>query len=214
MTYQELINNIRDLGFSDNEEIEDFGELVYSGINRAITEISTSLAPIKERYEFSIDDTDTGYMYITMPDIDDMFLDFEETPILYERETQSVTKSNSLGWETTSSSTAQTWQPFNDYDIEAGDTMVINADEHKGSFRIIYRADHEPLTGTEAQLREDLPLPRKAHFLVPLLASYYIWLDDDVQKATMYYNQYETFAGQMIANRENKPKGRILPGGI
>ena len=62
MTYQELINEIRDLGFSDDSEIEEFAEagLLYSAINRAITRINLELYPIIEKYEFDISDDDTG----------------------------------------------------------------------------------------------------------------------------------------------------------
>ena len=195
MTYQELLNNIRDLGFSDDEELQDFGDLVPEAIDRAITEIGLNVAPQIERYEFSIDDTDTGMLYITMTDVDDLFLSFADTPVLFEKDGEEI------------------YRKFSDYEIETEDTIVIDSENCKGSFRIFYKVDHERFTGTEAQLREDLPLPRRAHHLVPLLASYYVWLDDDVQKAIYYYNQYETFSNQLIADDE-KPKGRFVGRGI
>lgn len=36
-----------------------------------------------------------------------------------------------------------------------------------------------------------IDLPDNVVELVPLLASYYVWLDDDITKATMYWNAYE-----------------------
>ena len=34
--------------------------------------------------------------------------------------------------------------------------------------------------------------------LIPLLAAHYIWLDDDIQKATMYWNEYDQLKDQII----------------
>ena len=47
------------------------------------------------------------------------------------------------------------------------------------------------------------------HHLIPLLAAYYLWLDDDERKAVQYYNNYETELSQIIQN-ENMPKMRVV----
>lgn len=212
MTYQELIDNIRDLGFSDDSEMEEFGELVPNSINRAITEINLEVSPIIERYEVEITDEDEGYMYITMPDIDDNFLDFADVPVLYA----TTTYKDGVATET------PYYKRFNDYEIEAGDTIVINCDElglgrdedsdieNSLSLRVFYKAAHVDYDGS--QLLEEMPLPKKVHYLVPLLASYYIWLEDEPTKAAQYYNLYEQKKDSMTVNA--KPKMRILSGGI
>ena len=207
MTYQELINNIRDLGFGEDSDITDFGDAVPNGINRAISIIAETY-PVIERYEFDIEGTETGYVYITMPDEDDNFLDFAQTPVLFA--------------ETSSEGEKSRYTKFNDFEIEAGDTVVINADNVTNggkmgdttyTFRIFYKADPEKFDGR--QLGDDIPLPRKAHHLVPLLASYYIWLDDEPVKAAQYYNQYETSLVNLeTRSSDNKPRVRILSGGI
>lgn len=203
MTYQELLNNIRDLGFSDDSEMEDFGELVPNSINRAITEINLEVAPIVERYEFEIaSDTkdadgnvvegDTGLLYLTMPDIDGNFLDFADTPVRIK------------------SGDAETYIRFADYEIEAEDTLVIDQDKNKGEFRVFYKAAHTPFDGS--QTAEEIPLPKKTHHLVPLLSAYYVWLEDEPTKASQYYNLYEQKKGELSANV--KPRMRVLEGGI
>ena len=199
MTYQEVINHIKSLGFSDDEEIEEFAEsgVLNDSINRAITRINLEVSPIIERYEFEIDDADEGYLYISMPDIDDHFLDFAETPVLIEK------------------SGSEFYTKFANYDIEAEDTLVINADENKGSFRVFYKKQHETFEGTEVQIDTPLPLPLKVHHLVPLLAGYYVWLEDDPTKAAQCFNMYEK--EQSDANerdKEKKIKIRVLPGGM
>lgn len=197
MNYQELINNIQSLGFSDADEIQEFAEsgVLYDSINRAITEINLNIAPIYGRYEFEITEEDTGYLYITMPDVDDLFLEFTDTPVLYEKDG------------------TQYYQKFSDYQIEADDTVVINADENKGSFRIFYKMNHDTFTGEDRELRMDLPLPLKAHHLVPLLASYYVWQEDEPVKAAQYYNMFEQ-RSQDVTEQSQSMRAYIMPGGI
>ena len=199
MTYQELINEIRDLGFSDDSEIEEFAEagLLYSAINRAITRINLELYPIIEKYEFDISDDDTGYLYITMTDIDDLFLDFADTPVLFERDG------------------ADFYTKFADYEIEADNTLVINADKNKGSFRVFYKVAHDTFTGRTSQLKEDLPLQLKVHHLVPLLASYYVWNEDEPTKAAQYLNLFESEKAELKEQAlARKFKVRVVSGGL
>lgn len=199
MTYQELINEIRDLGFSDDSEIEEFAEagLLYSAINRAITRINLELYPIIEKYEFDISDDDTGYLYITMTDIDDLFLDFADMPVLFERDG------------------ANFYTKFGDYEIEADNTLVINADKNKGSFRVFYKVAHDTFTGKTAQLKEDLPLQLKVHHLVPLLASYYVWNEDEPTKAAQYLNLFESEKAELKEQAlARKFKVRVMSGGL
>ena len=199
MTYQELINEIRDLGFSDDSEIEEFAEagLLFSAINRAITRINLELYPIIEKYEFDISDDDTGYLYITMTDIDDLFLDFADTPVLFERDG------------------ADFYTKFADYEIEADNTLVINADKNKGSFRVFYKVAHDTFTGKTAQLKEDLPLQLKVHHLVPLLASYYVWNEDEPTKAAQYLNLFESEKAELKEQAlARKFKVRVVSGGL
>lgn len=199
MTYQELINEIRDLGFSDDSEIEEFAEagLLYSAINRAITRINLELYPIIEKYEFDISDDDTGYLYLTMTDIDDMFLDFADMPVLFERDG------------------ANFYTKFGDYEIEADNTLVINADKNKGSFRVFYKVAHDTFTGKTSQLKEDLPLQLKVHHLVPLLASYYVWNEDEPTKAAQYLNLFESEKAELKEQAlARKFKVRVVSGGF
>lgn len=199
MTYQELINEIRDLGFSDDSEIEEFAEagLLFSAINRAITRINLELYPILEKYEFDISDNDTGYIYITMTDIDDLFLDFADMPVLFERDG------------------ANFYTKFGDYEIESDDTLVINADKNKGSFRVFYKVAHDTFTGKTSQLKEDLPLQLKVHHLVPLLASYYVWNEDEPTKAAQYLNLFESEKAELKEQAlARKFKVRVVSGGL
>ena len=198
MLYSEVIDNIKNLGFADDDEMVEFAEsgVLYDSINRAITEINLNIAPIYGTHELEIDDTDTGYLYVVLPDIDPSFLEFTDTPVLYEQNGKDY------------------YQKFSDYQIETENTLVINADENKGNFRIFYKAAHTTFTGAEAELSEEVPLMLKVHHLVPLLASYYVWQEDEPAKAAQYYNLYEQKSAEVTNEASAKIRMRIMPGGI
>lgn len=48
--------------------------------------------------------------------------------------------------------------------------------------------------------------------LVPLLAAYYVWLDDDITKAVMYHNDYDELK-QEIFRLCKRPKKATIEGG-
>ena len=50
-------------------------------------------------------------------------------------------------------------------------------------------------------------------FLVALLAAHYIWLDDDIQKATMYWNEYDSLK-QEIIDIGRTPRNAQIVGGV
>ena len=62
-----------------------------------------------------------------------------------------------------------------------------------------------PITKTTGESFE-IGLPDKVIDLVPLLMAHYVWLDDDIQKATMYYNEYEQFREQLELDMNRNTK--------
>lgn len=198
MTYEQLIAHVRDLGFGEDSEIQGFDEVVPNAINLAIAKINLEVpgsAPRNSEYDFSVDEADEETIYIDMEDIDEDFMEFAETPMLYSKEGSSF------------------YLRFNNFDIINESTIVLDETEYAGDFRVLYKVSHERFTGTPAQLREELPLARKVHEIVPLLVAYFVWLDDEPSKAAQYYNMYEA-AIEAIKEKANQPKGRVLEGGI
>lgn len=49
--------------------------------------------------------------------------------------------------------------------------------------------------------------------LIPLLAAHYLWLDDDVTKATLYWNEYDQLKEQIIVVCR-QPRKAVIQGGI
>ena len=48
--------------------------------------------------------------------------------------------------------------------------------------------------------------------LIPLLAAHYVWLDDDVTKATLYWNEYDQLKDQIIMVCRQPRKAKIIGG--
>lgn len=48
--------------------------------------------------------------------------------------------------------------------------------------------------------------------LYPLLAAHYAWLDDDLTKATIYWNEYDDLKDQIIAMASRPRKAEIIGG--
>lgn len=48
--------------------------------------------------------------------------------------------------------------------------------------------------------------------LVALLAGHYVWLDDDITKATMYWNEYDQLKGDILAEAMRPRKAKIIGG--
>ena len=58
-----------------------------------------------------------------------------------------------------------------------------------------------------------IEIPDKLIDLVPLLAAHYAWLDDDIQKATQYWNEYDDLKNQLIEDMD-KPRHYEFYGGL
>lgn len=208
MTYYELIENIRDLGFSDDTEIAEFetdNNIISNSVNRAVTEINLNVANIIGTLDINpyqlANELDDVLVEIRMPDMDEMFLAFSDTPV--KRELGDTEHSG-------------VYEKFFDYEIESEDTLIISSN-YDGNYRIFYIKAHDPVTSdiidsSSDIAQEDIPLPRKVHHLVPLLTAYFVWLEDDPSKATQYYNLYEQMRGEIIGSTR-RLKGTIVTGG-
>lgn len=194
MNYGEIKHNLTSLVFgetADLEEVEDLGYL-YDSVNRAISEIGVFF-PYVAKYEFDIDESDANAgenIYIDMSDRPG-YLGFADTPVLYEKDGETL------------------YKRFSAYEIEDEHTIVIDPVGHVGSYRIMYKCQC-------TQVTKDTPdtyvpeIPLKAHHLIPILAAYWLWLDDDEQKAAQYRNLYEQDRDE-IRVKEKSTRMKITP---
>lgn len=189
MNYGELKHNLISKGFAEESDYEEFEQLgyTYDCINDAVSEISKEF-PYQTYFEFEIDESDTGIMYLDMNDRDG-FLRFGETPVLFEKDGEEL------------------WRKFTEYDIEMDRRLVLKADDYKGSFRVYYYKEPAKVTSTTPDTFE-FEIPLDAHILIPYLSAYLLWLDDDERKAVMYKNDYENIKSALLAER-TKPRAKF-----
>ena len=229
MNYGELKENIRDLGFEDDAQMEEYESIVINAINRSISFISLNIAPIKAYVDVTQDGYEakeiteeefnaaktkyyvhgaSGYVQCTEDSVFDSGETYYAVAVYYHHNMRSLTEGAFLDFSDTpvKIDDGDKFIPFNDFDIETGDTVVIDGSEH-GTYRIYYKAAHTPYT-EDTPDDTPLPLPLKVHHLVPLLCAHYVWLDDDIQKATMYFNQYETQSNMILITQES-PRMRV-----
>ena len=78
----------------------------------------------------------------------------------------------------------------------------------------VWTADAPEHVSAETEEDYELDLPDNVVFMVPLLASHWIWLDDEEQKAYTYYNEYVAWRNDFIANISNRNGKVIMTGGL
>ena len=60
----------------------------------------------------------------------------------------------------------------------------------------------------------EIDLPERVIYILPVLASYYIWLDDDQVKAVMYWNQYDTMKNELAEEARSRNYNCDFYGGL
>ncbi len=101
------------------------------------------------------------------------------------------------------------YKNLSDYRIERRSVIYLPKEE-AGEYIIEYKKLSPRLT---ADTTDDfiIPLDDDITVLLPLLASYYIWLDYDATKASIYRNEYEAMRNNILL-REVKPIAAVLGG--
>ena len=194
MNYGELKTNLKALAFEDDETITEYEEndVIPTSINRAIRFISEEVMPIVKTYEIEQDGEDDGVNLYDFSSLTKDFLAFDAHPVRIDD--------------------GDKYQPFGDYTIESDDTLVVPGNV-SGTFKVFYKAQHTPYVAGGSMDEIEIPLKPRLHHLVPLLAAYYVWQDDDPTKAALWRNEYET-AANFITSSANAPRARLLEGGI
>lgn len=57
----------------------------------------------------------------------------------------------------------------------------------------------------------EIDLPEDLVELLPLLVAYHVWLDDDITKATMYYNNFVQKRDDIVSANNSTVKATIMP---
>jgi hypothetical protein len=192
MTYGELKEQIRDMGFEENETMieAEYRSIVKNACNFAVDTIAETVLPIVREYEISATGEGVGVKRYFMPDLVAGFLAFEKHPILEDR---------------------GRYETLNDYKIENRKTFVIPA-HVCGKITIFYKKRPERITA-ETPDSFEIELDDSVAPLIPHLASFYVWLDDDERKAVMYQNMYDDLKNQIMAAGAPVPSA-VFHGGL
>lgn len=185
MNFLELKKEIIDLGFEEDSVMTDteYNRKIVSASNRAIDEINTTVVPLVKCV------TVEGSQSYDMNEIVSDFVDFYGKPKMTENGERKT---------------------FNDFSVEGKAKIVSRG--YTGQLDIYYKAYPTRITlGTADDF--EIELDKLVLPLVPLLAAYYLWLDDDERKAAMYYNNYDSLKQSILINRVN-PMTASIRGGI
>ena len=68
MNWGELKNEVRDLGFEENESLEEYRDILLSAANRAMGMINATI-PLTARYDFTQDGTESGLKRYDMAEL-------------------------------------------------------------------------------------------------------------------------------------------------
>ena len=94
----------------------------------------------------------------------------------------------------------------NDYELFEDGTVFM---KRTGEYLFIYRKRVPLITKNTADDYE-LPVAYECEAMLPLLTAYYVWLDDDMEIATRWYNEYDSLKQAYLEKKNNKPlKARI-----
>jgi hypothetical protein len=96
-------------------------------------------------------------------------------------------------------------EPFNVIFVPATDSEQVYVDS--SHITPITRITEDTSDDDEIQIQYVL-IP-----LYTLLAAHYAWLDDDLTKATIYWNEFDDLKNQLIASI-NKPRNAVIIGGF
>ncbi len=185
MKLGELKSQIQTLGFEDTTTMSDaeYSNIIINGINRAMQMIAQEVAPILSEIDFTVDDTATivgGRVEFDLSNIPEYEEDYLGT--------EKVRFKN------------ESYASFNEAFAEEGSKLYL--EYKKGTYTIVYR--HRPNKITlDSPDTEVIDMPAALTNLIAPLAAYYIWFDDDMQKAQMYRNDYEQLKETYSTSRSN-----------
>lgn len=183
MNWGELKKQIRDLGFEEDESLEEYESIVATAANTSINTIALDVLPILGRYEFTQEGNESGVKKYDMKEL---------------TKEDGVTRFYSFAEENPVRTKNYEYGRFGDFEIEARSILVMDG-SISGDFVVYYNRIPTVITPNTSNDFE-IELDPVVHTILPLLMAYYVWLDDDERKATMYYNMYESLKNTIISN--------------
>lgn len=190
MNVGELRNEIMNLAFEERSSMEEYADIVNEAITRAIYEICTTFVPISRWCE--IEQTKPAGAEYVRYDMAELAEDY-------------MTFLGRVSCE--SDGRYRACVPY----LREGNSVFLLPGDMLGTFRIWYGKKPSKITADTPET-DELELDSYLHILVPHLASFYVWLDDDERKATIFYNRYDELKKMIAEKVLNQPMAVIESG--
>lgn len=191
MILSDLKQEIRDLGFEDDTIYMEYQTVINHAITRALKVIATLVKAPVGKYVLDLTD-DEVRAEDNRYDLTALIKDDNDN-VLFDSIDRIVVNDKT----------------FLDYDIEQDHVLVVKP-ALREVLTIFYNERILPVTeSTDGNSKVQVVYPCDP--LVALLASHYVWLDDDERKAVMYWNEFDQLR-QEIEAKHFKLKGRVVGG--
>ena len=174
MNLNYIKNEIYNLGFSTKDDVEQ--SIVIQAINRAVDTISNTVKPILSMYK--IEKSTPSQLKL---------LDF--------RAIAKDAGESFLGFGDIFEMTADGYVPCSNRAIIGNYMLQLTTDRE---YLVFYKRLYTPITEQTPDSFE-FELDADLHVLIPLLAAFYVWQDDEERKADKLYNDYEMKRNDIVA---------------
>lgn len=178
MNLKYIKSEIYNLGFSTKDDVDI--SIVLQAINRAVDTIANTVRPILSRYEIK-KEKNPQFKII---DLKDAAWQQGESYISFHS-----------GFELTD----EGYMPMHNQSLVNGHLLQLKTDK---DYLIFYKRMYTPVDNDTSEDFE-FELDADLHVLIPLLAAFYVWQDDEERKADKYFNDYEAKRNDIVA-RETK----------
>lgn len=183
MTLAEAKRKIKSLGFEEDSTMDEYDEIVCDSLDRAVQYIYDSTVRLMIPYYTR---------ELSTPEHYDLSTDTEVTEgkayYSYNESANKYVLVIPLGTENPSEEGWYEYTPAFTWTSVRPDHITVDTED-----------------------TADLGLPADLTELVPLLAGYHIWLDDDQTKATMYYNNFVQKRDAIIESNMSTARATIMP---
>lgn len=186
MNLQYVKSEIYNLGFSDEQDVDI--SIVLQAINRAVDTIANTVRPILSSYTIKK----------------------EEQPVLKMIDFKEIAKEKGE----TFVSFYESFELADDGYVPIGNHSIINRhlmQVYTDKDYLIYYKRMYKIVDINTPDTFEFELDADLHILIPLLAAFYVWQDDEERKADKMYNDYETKRNDIIS-REIKTVAYVRGG--
>ena len=192
-TWGEIKSEIINLGFEQSNAYAENPKSCIEAVNRAMTIVAAFVRPLIGHYVIELEDTGAEQRFdiraLTAEGGEPVFLCYvDRYPVALRNPRRAA-----------------------DYLLDNDDAILLQPGQ-SGPVDVWFK--RVPRRVTE-QTPDDYELEFEADAaeLLPLLASFYLWQDEDERKAVRYRNDYEDLKAQLLASRAGAAAARVVDAG-